>query len=96
MWLSHYSALYEDATSLVAITNLLFNRDDPAQTERAHQCARDLLNYIHQQGLSPYRARIDMMDQIVSADDPYWQTVRQLKTVFDPDNITAPRRYNLV
>ena len=86
----------ETATSLVAIINLLFDRDDPAQTERAHQCARELLNYIHQQGLSPYRARIDMMEQIVSADDPYWQTVRQLKTVFDPDNIIAPGRYNLI
>jgi 4-cresol dehydrogenase (hydroxylating) len=37
-----------------------------------------------------------MMKQIASADDPYWQTVRQLKTVFDPDNIIAPGRYDLV
>ena len=48
-----------------------------------------------ERGLSPYRARVDMMSQVVSADDPFWQFVRRLKSVFDPDNIIAPGRYNL-
>ncbi|MBK1707182.1 FAD-binding protein [Halochromatium glycolicum] len=86
----------ETATSLVAVTNLLFDRSEAEQTDRAYRCADALLTYIHECGLSPYRARVDMMDKIVSPDDPYWQTVRKLKQVFDPDNIIAPGRYNLL
>ncbi|MFW5724683.1 MAG: FAD-binding oxidoreductase [Halochromatium sp.] len=85
----------ETATSLVAVINLLFDRSEDEQTARAHRCADALLADIHERGLSPYRARVDMMDKIVSADDPYWQTIRKLKQVFDPDNIIAPGRYNL-
>jgi 4-cresol dehydrogenase (hydroxylating) len=35
------------------------------------------------------------MRQITSEDDPYWQTIYRLKTVFDPNDIIAPGRYNL-
>lgn len=85
----------ETTTSLVAVINLLFDRRDAEQSQRAHHCADALLSYIHSRGLSPYRARVDMMQKIISADDPFWQTVRKLKQVFDPDNIIAPGRYNL-
>lgn len=85
----------ETSTSLVAVINLLFERDDPEQVARAHRCADALLACIRSHGLEPYRARADMMQSIVSADSSYWQTVRRLKDVFDPHNIIAPGRYNL-
>ncbi|MCG5517213.1 FAD-binding oxidoreductase [Ectothiorhodospira sp. 9100] len=85
----------ETATSLVAVINLLFDRDDNAKVEIAHRCADALLAFLQERGLSPYRARVDMMEKIVSPHDPHWQTVRKLKDVFDPDNIIAPGRYNL-
>jgi 4-cresol dehydrogenase (hydroxylating) len=85
----------ETTTSLVAVINLLFDRSQPAEVETAHRCADDLLAYIRSQGLEPYRARADMMGKIVNADSEYWQTIRRLKQVFDPNNIIAPGRYNL-
>lgn len=85
----------ETSTSLVGVINLLFERDDPEQVERAHRCADALLECVRARGLEPYRARADMMRSIVSEDSDYWQTVRRLKDVFDPDNIIAPGRYNL-
>jgi 4-cresol dehydrogenase (hydroxylating) len=85
----------ETASSLVAVANLLFDRCVQAEVERAHACAKALLNLIHREGLEVYRARADMMSDVVSADDTYWQTVRQLKLALDPDNIIAPGRYNL-
>jgi 4-cresol dehydrogenase (hydroxylating) len=36
------------------------------------------------------------MDLVVRPDDPFWQTVRSLKSALDPDGIIAPGRYNLV
>lgn len=84
----------ETSTSMVAVINLLFDRSQPGETERAHRCADDMLACIRRHGLEPYRARADMMRDVVS-DNDYWRTVRRLKEVLDPDNIIAPGRYNL-
>ena len=85
----------ETPTSLVAVINLLFDRGKPEEVEQAHSCADALLHHIHAHGLEVYRARADMMADIVSRDPAYWQTVRALKHELDPDNIIAPGRYNL-
>ena len=84
----------ETPLSAVGVLNLLFDRTDPEQTERAHGCADALLAHIRTRGLEPYRARADMMARIVG-DDTYWRTLRRLKDSLDPDNIIAPGRYNL-
>jgi 4-cresol dehydrogenase (hydroxylating) len=86
----------ETGTSLVAIINLLFDRANPDEVERAHRCADALLAYLRSEQLEPYRARADMMEKIVEADPGYWRQIRDLKQVFDPDNIIAPGRYNLL
>jgi 4-cresol dehydrogenase (hydroxylating) len=96
---SHQHKLYmtlniETPTSMVAVINLLFDRSQPEEVERAHRCADDMLACIRRHGLEPYRARADMMKDIVQ-DNEYWRTIRKLKNVFDPDNIIAPGRYNL-
>lgn len=85
----------ETPTSLVAVINLLFDRSSGEEVARAHQCADALLAFIHSRGLEVYRARADMMDKVVANTPDYWKTVRELKQVFDPDNIIAPGRYNL-
>jgi 4-cresol dehydrogenase (hydroxylating) len=83
----------ETSTSMVAVINLLFDRSNPAETTRAHQCADEMLACIRRHGLEPYRARADMMPDIIE-DNAHWRTVRRLKEVFDPDDIIAPGRYN--
>lgn len=85
----------ETPTSLVAVINLLFDRSKTEETDKAHRCADQLLEHIHAKGLEIYRARADMMKDIVARDPNYWQTVRDLKKVLDPNNIIAPGRYNL-
>jgi 4-cresol dehydrogenase (hydroxylating) len=85
----------ETATSLVAVINLLFDRHAEDELARAHRCADALLRYIRGEGLEVYRARADMMADVVGADPAYWATIRSLKDQFDPDNIIAPGRYNL-
>ncbi len=85
----------ETETSLVVVANLLFDRSVPEDVERAHTCARALHRLIQDEGLEVYRARVDMMADIVGRDPQYWKTVRALKLALDPDNIIAPGRYNL-
>lgn len=85
----------ETATSLIAVTNLLFDRSDEAAVAGARHCANELWTYLRSRGLEVYRARADMMEDIVDRNDPFWRTAWALKSVFDPDNIIAPGRYNL-
>ena len=65
---------------MVAVINLLFDRSQPEEVERAHRCADDMLACIRRHGLEPYRARADMMKDIVQ-DNEYWRTIRKLKTL---------------
>jgi 4-cresol dehydrogenase (hydroxylating) flavoprotein subunit len=85
----------ETTTSLVAVANLLFDRGDAAAVANAQACARGLWEYLRGRGLEVYRARADMMESVVDPQDPFWRTVWELKSVFDPDNLIAPGRYNL-
>lgn len=84
----------ETATSLVAVINLLFDRGDAAAVERAQACAKALWDYLRAKRLEAYRARADMMEDVVDPQDSYWRTIWGLKSVFDPDNLIAPGRYN--
>ncbi|MNY73853.1 hypothetical protein D3C86_2127370 [compost metagenome] len=45
--------------------------------------------------LEVYRARADMMEQVVAPGDPFWETVKALKDALDPNGVLAPGRYNL-
>ena len=85
----------ETELSLVAVVNLLYPRSDPRAASLARRCAEALHAYIRARGLEVYRARTDMMAAVVAPDSDYWRTLRQLKAVFDPDNIIAPGRYSI-
>ncbi len=84
----------ETTTSLVAVANLLFDRGDEGAVANARTCATSLWTYLRSRGLEVYRARADMMKDLVDAQDPFWRIAWQLKSVFDPDNLIAPGRYN--
>lgn len=85
----------ETTTSFVAVANLLFDRSDVQAVTRAQACAKALWRYLRARGLEVYRARADMMGELTDPNDPFWQTTWALKSVFDPDNLIAPGRYNL-
>lgn len=91
----HITLNIETTTSLVAVANLLFDRSDAAAVANARACARALWEYLRGRGLEVYRARADMMEDLVDPQDPFWRTAWALKSVFDPDHLIAPGRYNL-
>lgn len=84
-----------DSKSLECVINLAFDRTKPEQVSAAHACHDELTQDFIRQGYPPYRVGIQSMSLVVDAGSPYWQTVRELKRVFDPNNIIAPGRYNL-
>lgn len=96
----HRQTLYvtldiEGDTTVVAVINLLYNKFDKNETRAALTCADALLARVLALDLHPYRGRVDMMSALVKPQDVFWQYVRGLKEIFDPDDVIAPGRYNL-
>ena len=81
---------------LEGVINVAFDRSDATKVAAAHACVEALQDAFVAQGLLPYRLGIHEMQRFVNADDPFWQVVREMKSVFDPNHIIAPGRYNLV
>ncbi|MFH0953002.1 MAG: FAD-binding protein [Verrucomicrobiota bacterium] len=85
-----------DSRSMECVINLAFDRSQPGQVASAHACNDELTAQLVSLGFVPYRVGIQNMNLVVKEDDPFWQTVRDLKKVLDPNHIISPGRYNLV
>ncbi len=85
-----------DRKIMEAVINLSFDRSDAVRTQDAIEAVRELTSVLRHRGWYPYRLRPDEMDDFITENDPFWQTARKLKAVFDPHHIIAPGRYNLV
>ncbi|MBM4153738.1 MAG: FAD-binding oxidoreductase [Lentisphaerae bacterium] len=84
-----------DDRSMEGVISLAFRRDDPARAAAAQSCIREAEEDMLRRGCPPYRVGLGSMDLVVRPDDPFWQTVRSLKTALDPDGVISPGRYNL-
>lgn len=71
---------------------LLFDRNDPAATERAAACYQALLNAGQQEGFLPYRLNIDAMG-LMENNSVFSTLSSQLKSALDPHHLLSPGRY---
>ncbi len=78
------------------VINVAFDRSNTQERERAQKCMNSLYETFVGRGIIPYRVGIEAMHHIVNEKDAYWRAVRDIKKVFDPRNIIAPGRYNLI
>jgi 4-cresol dehydrogenase (hydroxylating) len=72
---------------------LLFDPQDPDETQRAKRCYRALYEAGKKRGFLPYRVGIDHMALVMQSDSVFWNLVSKLKQTLDPDGIIAPGRY---
>lgn len=84
-----------DYKALETVISIPFKRDEET-IENAHKAIIELHKNLTSIGIYPYRASIDLMEYITDPTDDFWQTVKAMKNVFDPNNIISPRRYNLI
>ena len=82
--------------AMEGVVSLAFDRRNKAQAEAACTCIQEMEARYMEQGYPPYRVGINSMHHMVTADDSFWRTVREIKKVLDPNGIIAPGRYNLV
>lgn len=79
---------------LECVISIDFIKTDPASVTRAHDFISTTLDIFIRAGFPPYRVDIENMGKVVDENKTNWQIVRHLKSVFDPNNIIAPGRYN--
>lgn len=90
---------FDAHATLVAITNLAFDRRRGEQVAAAHRCAQALEAWIERRGLAPYRLRADSLRTRPPAEHAlperraHWEQMARLKRAFDPDGVVAPGRY---
>ncbi|MFS1704237.1 FAD-binding protein [Alteromonas sp. AMM-1] len=72
---------------------LVFDKQDPAQTEKAHACLRALIDEGCKQGFVPYRLPVTEQARL-DKGTPFWQSIKVIKQAMDPNNILSPGKYD--
>jgi hypothetical protein len=73
---------------------LLFDRQDPAAIDRVHRCYEELFTAGRELGFVPYRTSVASMPLFMPAGVAYWEVVKRIKNLLDPQGIIAPGRYS--
>lgn len=77
--------------NMIAVMDLLFDRSNPEERERAHTCFARLMSEFGKRGYGIYRTNIAFMDEAAALQGPVRTKVnRQLKRALDPNGIIAP------
>jgi 4-cresol dehydrogenase (hydroxylating) len=79
--------------SLGGVITVAYDKEDPAEVERAKQCYRALFDTVMKAGYIPYRVGIQSMAGLDPHGDVFWKVVSRIKRALDPDGIIAPGRY---
>jgi FAD/FMN-containing dehydrogenase len=72
---------------------ILYDKDDPDEVRKAHECYQELVERCREQGYVPYRIGLQSMEAETGRDDVFWDVVMKLKGALDPAGILAPGRY---
>lgn len=79
-----------------AVINIAFDRENREESKQAQICVDEMLQRYLETGMIPYRVGVQNMPRLVDESDSFWETIRDLKTAVDPNQIISPERYNLV
>lgn len=86
-----------EQSNLEGVINLTFNRTDQVRVSAADRCILDTFEALLHAGYPPLRMSIFQMPYLKQyprmVDEGHRKTVRDLKNIFDPDNIIARGRY---
>jgi 4-cresol dehydrogenase (hydroxylating) len=79
----------------VCTVPLLFDRENPEESARAHACYDALFKAGKREGFLPYRLSVHAMQHIVDPSMPSWKICSAIKRAIDPDDLISPGRYAL-
>ena len=84
---------FVNGRSLILVVRIAFDRKLEDRRAAARACYREILDATTAAGYPPARMSIDTMDRLDPAKSSYWQLVRRLKGLLDPEHVLAPGRY---
>lgn len=84
-----------DQINLEGVINLVFSKTDKNSSTRAHACINELTIKFEQLGYPPLRLSIFQKSTFLAEEIHKNQIKKQLKHIFDPDNIIAIGKYML-
>jgi 4-cresol dehydrogenase (hydroxylating) len=87
------SMRFAGGRSIQLLAGILYDREEAGADERAAACQDTLREALYERGLYPYRLGLRDMDRPPPLDEPTAELLRELKRLFDPQGIIAPRRY---
>jgi 4-cresol dehydrogenase (hydroxylating) len=79
--------------SLGGVITVAYDKDDPAEVQRAKDCYQTLFALVMEAGYIPYRVGLQSMAALDPGQDVYWKTVAKIKAALDPSGLIAPGRY---
>lgn len=82
--------------AMETVISIPFNRENQEDTLLAQESVRKLHKKLTSEGIYPYRASVDLMEDVVDPENPFWRVSKQIKEKLDPNNIISPGRYSLV
>lgn len=73
------------------VIDVLYNRNDPEEMERANACFNELLDEFAKQGYAVYRVNTQFQEKVAEIYGPTKRRVEHaIKRALDPNNILAP------
>jgi 4-cresol dehydrogenase (hydroxylating) len=79
--------------NLEGVINLVFSKLDKSSAEKAHVCISEVTSSLEELGYPPMRLSIFQKSNCMSEENNKNKLKKQLKQIFDPDNIIARGRY---
>jgi 4-cresol dehydrogenase (hydroxylating) len=87
------SMRFAGGRSIQMLAGILYDREEAGADERAAACQDALREALYERGLYPYRLGLRDMESPPPLEEPTAELLRELKRLFDPQGIIAPRRY---
>jgi 4-cresol dehydrogenase (hydroxylating) len=79
--------------ALCCVSNIAYDRRDPADVARAKACYSELYDTLIEAGYIPYRSGPSGFGKLSQSPSTFWDFTVQLKHSIDPNNILSPGRY---
>jgi 4-cresol dehydrogenase (hydroxylating) len=73
---------------------IAFDRDAEDEQQRALAYHDDMLKRLRQAGYPPIRLGVQSMETVIPSDESHIEMLRQLKELFDPNDVLSPGHYD--
>lgn len=79
--------------AMVSVITISYDKSNEIETQMAAACYKEFFELIMMEGYIPYRTNIRSMKHLAMNSDTFWDVTKELKQIFDPNDIISSGRY---